>query len=123
MRNSRIRAGAGLLEVVAAVLILSIAGVTAVVMVTEAARSVERARAADAEMRAASAFLDAVALWTPEDLDRRLGVRRQGPWRLYLERPLPALYTVVLADTAGGRVLLRTSLFRPEEDRVDDDDR
>lgn len=115
---SRTPAGTALLEIIAAVTILSIAGVAAVAMSAEAMRALERSHDAEAGMIAASSFLDAVALWPREDLDRRLGARIQGPWRLYLERTHPTVYTVVLIDTLSGRQLLRTALFRPEPDRA-----
>lgn len=110
----RSEAGAGLLEAIVAVAILAFAGVAAVTAVAESMAAVRRAREADAELRDANAFLEAIALWPREDLDRRLGNRPQGPWRLVIERPLPTLYTVVLTDSASGRILLRTSLYRPE---------
>jgi type II secretory pathway pseudopilin PulG len=106
--------GAALLEVVVAVAVLTAAGVAAVTAAAESARAVAHARAADEEARAASAFLDAVALWTRTDLDRRLGERAQGPWLLRVGRPERELYTVELADSTGRAVLLRTSLFRPD---------
>lgn len=111
--RARSSAGAGLLEVIAAIAILSVAGVTAVLAVAEAASAVRRAREADTELRDAGAFMEAVALWTREDLDQRLGDRPQGNWRLRIGRPYPTIYTVVLTDSTGSRVLLSTSLYRP----------
>lgn len=110
---ARNESGAGLLEVIAAVAILSIAAVTAVTASAESVNAVRRAREADVELRTAAAFLEAVALWTRDDLDRHLGDRPQGTWRMTVGRPLPTLYTVALSDSATGRILLRTSLFRP----------
>lgn len=115
----RSNAGASLIEVIVAVTILSIAGVTVVTAVAESTAAVRRAREADLELRAAGAFMEAIALWTREDLDRRLGDRRQGNWRLIIERPFPTLYSVALTDSTGSRVLLSTSLYRPLS--VDDD--
>ena len=83
----------------------------------QSADTVRRAREADAEMREASAFLHAVSLWTREDLDRRLGERPQGRWRLIVQRPTPTLYEVVLTDSAVTHEVLRTTLFRPEPPR------
>ena len=83
------------------------------IAVAESVTAVRSAREADVEMRSATAFMEAVALWTRDDLDRRLGDRPQGPWRMTVGRPLPTLYTVALADSATRRILLRTSLFRP----------
>lgn len=108
------RRGAVLLEAMVAITILAVAGTAAVTMVAESAAVVRRARDADAQARRADAFLHAVALWTRDDLDRRLGDRPQGPWRLEIQRPTPTLYEVVLTDSTGGDVLLRTALFRPE---------
>lgn len=106
-------AGAVLLEVVVALTILAVGGAAGVTMAAEAARAVGHARAADGELRAASHFMENVALWTRADLDRHLGARPQGAWTLSIDRPDPELYTAALADSSG-RVLLRTSLFRAD---------
>jgi hypothetical protein len=108
------RRGAALLEALVAVAILGTAGVAFVAIGAESAEVVRRAQAADEESRAASAFLEAVALWPREDLDRRLGSRRQGPWVLRVDRPWPALYVASLRDSSDRRELLRTALYRAE---------
>jgi type II secretory pathway pseudopilin PulG len=107
------RRGAILLETMVALVVLSVAGASAVAMVAQSADAVRRAQAADAEVAAASAFLHAVALWPREDLDRRLGDRAQGDWRLRILRPTPTLYEVALTDSTGRRVILQTALYRP----------
>lgn len=107
------RRGAALLEAIVAVLILGTACVSATAMAATFSRTVTRARELDASVRRASALLDAVSLWTRDDLDRRLGERGQGPWRMRIDRPARNLYTVVLTDSAGTE-LLRTSLFRAD---------
>lgn len=106
-------AGAVLLEVLVALTILSVGGTAAVLSTAEAARAVAHARERDQELRAADAFMNAVALWPREDLDRRLGERPQGAWRLRVDRPDRRLYVVSLRDSAGAE-LLHTSLFRPD---------
>jgi type II secretory pathway component PulK len=115
------RTGAALLEAMVALTILAVAGMWAVAMANQSADAIRRVREADAETRRASGFLDAVALWPREDLDRHLGDRREGEWVLSVERPALSLYTIVLStapDSAAGRpigrVLLSTALFRPE---------
>ena len=110
MRSKR---GAVLLEVIVAMAILATAGLAVVGLTVAASDAVERATRSEAELREASAFLEAVALWPREDLDRRLGTRPQGAWRLTIQRPDPTLYTIVLADSASSSVLLETSLYRP----------
>jgi type II secretory pathway pseudopilin PulG len=110
-----------LLEVIVALTILIIAGLSAMAVANQAAAAVSQAREADSETRRASGFLDAVALWPRDDLDRHLGDRQEGPWILRIERPSPTLYTVILStppDTVDGgrlpRELLRTVIYRPE---------
>ena len=102
-----------LLEAMIALTVFGIAGMALAAYATEATRALAHASATERETRRASAFLDAVALWTRDDLDRHLGERSEGPWRLRIERPLPTLYVVVLQDTsAGHRTVLQTELFR-----------
>ena len=108
------RKGAVLLEAIVALVILSVAGTAAVTLVGQSADAVRRAKEADAEAREANAFFHAVSLWTREDLDRRLGDRPQGDWRLLIQRPTPTLYEVVLVDSAATYEILRTTLYRPE---------
>ena len=112
--TARTRSGMTLLEVLIAVAILGSVGIATIGLATESWRAVRTAREADEALREASAFFDAVALWPREDLDRHLGDRAQGPWRMRIDRPTPTLYVVTLADSSTGRTLLETSLFRPE---------
>ncbi|MFL5560833.1 MAG: hypothetical protein ACJ79K_05080 [Gemmatimonadaceae bacterium] len=97
-----------------AMTILAIAGAAVVALATDSARAVNRARIADAATEQANTFLDAVALWPREDLDRHLGARDEGAWRLVVDRPTPMLYDVTLADSTGTHVLLHTVLYRAE---------
>lgn len=97
-----------------ALTVLAIAGVTAVVMAAESAHVLAHLRDSEAELRAASAFMEAASLWPREDLDRRLGEREQGSWRLRIDRPVPTLYTLTLTDSLGNAELIRTAIFRPE---------
>ena len=111
MRRVR-RRGFALLEAIVALAIITIAGVAAAIAVRQGVETVSRVTANEVTVRRASAFMDAVALWPRADLDRHLGDRAEGPWRLHVDRPLPALYLVTLSDSA--RELLRTALYRPD---------
>lgn len=111
---ARVRHGVVLLEAIVAMTILAVVGAAVVALAADSAHAVERATSADAATARASAFLDAVALWPREDLDRHLGTRDEGPWRMTVGRPVPTLYTVALADSAERRILLTTVLFRAE---------
>ena len=113
MRSGR-RDGAALLEVMVALTILATAGLAAISLTREAIHAVEHAREVDRELAKAGAFLEAVALWPREDLDRRLGERVQGTWRLRIDRPHPTIYEAVLSDSARSREILRTALYRPQ---------
>jgi type II secretory pathway pseudopilin PulG len=116
--RARARPGAVLLEVLFAVAILATAGVTIVSLAAESARAVERTRGAERDLRAANAFLSAVALWPRADLDRHLGDRRQGRWIMRVDRARPDLYAVSLRDSATRALVLGTSLYRAEAPRA-----
>lgn len=106
-------AGAVLLEVIVAISILAVSGTAALLAVSESSRAVERAREHDRMLARASALVDAASLWTRDDLDRRLGEREQGPWRMRIDRPDRRLYVLVLRDSAGAEII-RTALFRAD---------
>ncbi|HEX2781019.1 MAG TPA: hypothetical protein VHM30_16085 [Gemmatimonadaceae bacterium] len=109
------RRGAILLEAIVALAILVFAGAAVVAALAQSFHAVEAALRADREMEEASGYLDVVALWPRADLDRHLGDREQGPWRMRVERPLSTVYEVTLSDSTGMRQLLRTRLFLPRE--------
>ena len=113
----RPRSGMTLLEVLVALSILGVAGAATIGLTTESWRAIRTAREADGSLREASAFFDAVASWPRDDLDRHLGDRGQGPWRMRVDRPTPTLYVVTLVDSSSGVTILETSLFRPEVPR------
>lgn len=113
-RSGRARRGAVLLEVLIALTILAVGAVAVMELARESANTVAHARAADGDLERASDLLEAVVLWPRADLDRHLGDRAEGPWRLRIGRPASTLYTVVLMDSARTQVLLSTALYRPE---------
>ena len=110
----RKRRGLVLLEVIVALTIFSVAGVSVVTLAAGALSAMARAHQADVASQKANHFFDAVSLWPRADLDRHLGDRSEGPWRLRVERPMPTLYVVSLRDSATDRILFATSLYRPE---------
>jgi type II secretory pathway component PulJ len=111
------RHGAVLLEALVALAVLGMVGGTAAWMVSECIRAVAHVHESEARFRAASRVLTAVSLWPRDDLDRHLGSRTQGPWRLRIDRPRPNLYDIALSEKATGTIVLRTALFRTEADR------
>jgi type II secretory pathway pseudopilin PulG len=106
--------GMALLEVIVAITILVTAGLSTVAWVSQVSDAVVRAGAAAAETDTASDYLDRIALWTRDDLDRHLGPRREGVWTVTVDRMTPALYVVTMRDGASSHTILRTVLYRPE---------
>jgi hypothetical protein len=108
------RDGVALLEAIVALTIVTVAVLSAVTMVRQGVETVRRAEAAEVVTTRASAFMEAIVLWPRADLDRHLGNRAEGPWRLDITRPTGTLYLVALSDSGSGRELIRTAIYRPE---------
>lgn len=106
------RSGMVLLESLVALVVFALAASALTATLIQALEAVRTTAEAESELRAASAFLDAVVLWPATDLDRRLGDRQQGPWRLKIDRPHPNAYRIEVADSTGARILLQTAVYR-----------
>lgn len=111
MLTGRYRAGAALMEAIVALAILATSGVAMLVMARQSAGTVEHVATTERDLARASQFLAAVSLWPGSTLNQRLGERRQGDWRLIIEKR-ETIYKVALLDSARSRVLLSTSLYR-----------
>lgn len=103
-----------MLEVIVALTIMSLAALSTVAWLNQAVDTIVRTNVAAAEADSASDYLDRIALWPREDLDRHLGPRREGRWSVTVEHPSRTLYLVTIGDVSGARVILRTVLYRPE---------
>ena len=114
-RRRKARGGVILLETLVALAILGTAGAALAALAVASTDAVRRAQQRDDDVRRAAAFLDIVALWPREDLDRHLGTHPQGEWRLDVQRVSPAMYTIAIADSGDTRPLLRTALYRAEQ--------
>jgi type II secretory pathway pseudopilin PulG len=113
MRGARQRQGVVLLEALIAMALIGVVGAAVAALAIQAGDAIHRANRNDRELRRASNFLESVSLWTREDLDRHLGSRLQGSWRLDVEHPFATCYSVTLSDSNGTSTLLRTTLYRP----------
>jgi prepilin-type N-terminal cleavage/methylation domain-containing protein len=109
MRTDR---GFVLLEVLLALLLLGSAGVELAWLVRSAIAAEEHARTTEARTAPALTLMDYVSLWPRGDLDRHLGERPQGPWRVTIQRVSPQLYAVTIADSSAA-LTVRTVLYRP----------
>jgi type II secretory pathway pseudopilin PulG len=114
-RRRKARHGVILLETLVALAILGTAGAALAALAVASTDAVRRAQRRDDDVRRASAFLDVVALWPREDLDRHLGAHPQGEWTLEVQQVSPALYSIAIADSGDVRTLLRTALYRAEQ--------
>ena len=110
------RRGSLLLEVIAALTLLAIAGLSLLELALQSIRTVGAAHDRAKDMLLANRFLESVALWTTADLNRHLGRRQEGPFIMNVERLSPTVYHITLAfpDRAGGteHALMSTSLYR-----------
>lgn len=104
--------GLALLEAIVALAILSTAGLALAAQVRQTLAATSRIEQAELRIVEASRFLEAVSLWTRADLDRHLGDRPNGPWRLVVVRPAENLYDVAVRDSATRRTLVATSIYR-----------
>jgi type II secretory pathway component PulJ len=110
--------GVALLEVLAAVAILSVAGLGFVDLVAAGTRAVSLARARERELADEDRLLTAYTLLARTDLDRRIGERHVGPYLLTVARPERTLYRIALARADAGVEDLVTVVYRPEPARA-----
>ena len=117
MRAARSRrCGVVLLEALVALALVGTAALATLALTAADTAQVARTLSRSAEISAASAFLENVALWSRQDFDHRLGSRRQGPYVLRIMRPMTTVYTIELLDRSDERLLLSTAVYRPEGD-------
>lgn len=106
--------GVALLEVLAAVTILGIAGLALAELVTSGTRAVADAKVREAELADQERLLAAYSLLTRADLDLRLGRRHVGPYFVEVQRPERSLYRIGLGRLTAPRTEdLVTVVFRP----------
>jgi hypothetical protein len=115
MAGSRERAGYILLEPLIALVVVVVAGLTALSAVAELRNTSLAYERRERETATASAFLDAVSLWPSTELNRRLGEHAQGPFLLTIARPHELVYTVNLSERLTRKQLLWTALYRARE--------
>ena len=107
--------GIALLEVLAAIVILSIAGLSLIELVTQGTATAATARARETEQMDEDRLLAATTLLTRNDLDIRLGSRTVGPFVMTVARPEKTLYRIAIGRGAAPDVEdLVTVVFRAE---------
>ena len=111
----RAERGVALLEVLAAVAILGVAGMALVELVAGGTGALALARQREQELMDEDRLLAAYTLLRREDLDRRLGDRDVGPYVVNVLRPERTLYRIaVVRKQAPGVEDLVTVVYRQE---------
>lgn len=109
----RVERGVALLEVLAAVLILGVAGLALVEVVAGGARAVGVARDRESELADEERLLTAWSLLKREELDQRIGDRVVGPYLMRVQRPERGLYRLAVErSVAPGVEELATVVWR-----------
>ena len=110
MRHER---GVALLEVLAAVAILGVAGLALVELVAGGTRAVGVAQDREREMADEERLLTAWSLLKREELDQRIGDRAVGPYVMRVQRPERGLYRLAVErSVAPGVEELVTVVWR-----------
>lgn len=106
--------GVALLEVLAAITILGIAGLALVELVSSGTRALTEVRARETELADQDRLITAYALLTRPDLDQRLGRRDVGDYFVEVQRPERSLYRISLGRRAAPQMEdLVTVVHRP----------
>jgi hypothetical protein len=93
--------GVALLEVLAAVVILGVAGLALVELVAGGTRAVAVARERERELADEERLLTAWSLLKREELDQRIGERAVGPYVVRVQRPERGLYRLAVERSAA----------------------
>jgi prepilin-type N-terminal cleavage/methylation domain-containing protein len=113
------RQGVALLEVLAAIMILGIAGTALMELVAGGTRAAGAAREREQQLGDEERLLSAYTLLARTDLDRRLGRREVGPYVVNIQRPEKRLYRIAIDREAAADVEeLVTVVYRPEVPRA-----
>ncbi len=112
--NRRSQAGIALLEVMIAMAILSMCGLSMVALVDSSLQARAQAQAREQEIVTASRVLAATTLLRAEELNQRLGVHNVGESRVSVSRPEKALYRLSICNSNAPQLeLLVTVVNRP----------
>lgn len=100
----RAERGVALLEVLAAVVILSVAGLALVQLVAGATGAVAVSRDRERELADEERLLTAWSLLKREELDQRIGDRVVGPYVMRVQRSERSLYRLAVGRSAASGV-------------------
>ena len=100
-------------------MIFGVASLSLIDLVSVGTRAVVTARSRERELADEERLLAAYTLLARSDLDRRIGAREVGPYRVNVQRPEPTLYRIALSRAEAPEVEdLVTVLYRAEPNRA-----
>jgi hypothetical protein len=109
------RDGVVLVEVLAAIAILAVAGLATVAHVASLLDTQQRVLARETEMERAESMMGTLALLDRTELSQSLGMRELGRFAVWIDRPEPSLFRIGIAPVdRPSAELLATLLHRPE---------
>jgi len=112
------RQGVVLLEVLIAIAILSMIGVSSAGVVAASLEAETRLHTREVELAAAADLLTAMSLLSREELGQRIGMREVAGFAVWVDRPEPSLFRVGIAPAEKPAAeLISTLVYRPAEPR------
>lgn len=115
----RARLGSALLDVVVALVVLSLSGVGLITVVGQTSHSMRSVRNTEREIRRASMELDRFAAYDRDRIVSLTGRTISHGWSISVTRAAPALFDVTVARSDTSAPLLHTTLYRPDTTNVD----
>ena len=115
MRLSRPRAGFSLLDPLAAITLLGIAGTAFVALLAQTRATMASVHGVELRTREAAALLASVAREPRSTLAEKVGRRRVGAHELRVSLWSASLFSVEVADPSTGMVTVGTFVYRPAE--------
>jgi Tfp pilus assembly protein PilV len=111
MRPDRRRAGAALLEVMVAVVLLAVAGIAWIVLAGQTEKTLRDVRSREAQIRTARHAMERLTLLRAEQLQAIIGRSRFEGIEVRVVRMDDHLFSASVADTLTKGELLRTLLY------------
>lgn len=112
------RAGAALLEVIAAMTLLMIGGIAGASLIAQVAHSVAEAERIDRETASASAVLGRIGLWSRDRLVSAEGESIRFEFVVSIQHLAPTLFRVSVRRTGNRSVVVESVFHKPEASRV-----
>ena len=114
MRARRRRRGSAFIDVLLSLVLLAIGGTALITLLGQTSHTIESLHQSELQTRAASRQLNALAVMSRTELLTRVGRQTVRGLSLSITREGAELFDVSIATSDAGKVLLRTTLYRPD---------